>query len=100
MAYMLCHNLSFYMLYLGGPFISRKPTYEELEKKVKELEKGTLEGKKAEEALRESEFQKKAILEASVDRIRLVDTDMKIIWANKTTTREFNMVPEDLVGQA
>jgi len=79
--------------------MARKPTYEELEKKVKELEKETLEGKKAEEALRESEAQKKAILDASVDRIRLVDTDMRIIWANKTTTRELNMAPEDLVGQ-
>ena len=57
----------------------RKPTYEELEKRVKELEKETLAGKEAEEALRESESQKKAILEASVDRIRLVDTDNKRI---------------------
>jgi len=79
--------------------MSRKPTYEELEKRVKELEKENLEGKKAEEALRESEAEKKAILDASVDRIRLVDTDMKIIWANKTTTRELNVAPEDLTGQ-
>jgi PAS domain S-box-containing protein len=57
------------------------------------------ESKKIEEALRESEAQKKAILDGSVDRIRLVDTDLRIIWANKTTTRELNMAPEDLVGQ-
>ena len=56
------------------------------------------EKKKTEEALRESEAQKKAILDASVDRIRLVDKDLKIIWANKTTTRELNIAPEDLVG--
>ena len=79
--------------------MSRKPTYEELEKRAKELEKETLAGKKAEEALRESEAQKKAILDASVDRIRLVDTDMRIIWANKTTTRELKRTPEELVGQ-
>jgi hypothetical protein len=59
--------------------MARKPTYEELEKRVKELEKETLAGKEAEEALRESESQKKAILEASVDRIRLVYTDTKRI---------------------
>ena len=57
------------------------------------------ERKKTEEALRASEAQKKAILDASVDRIRLVDTDMRMIWANKTTTRELNIAPEDLVGQ-
>jgi len=51
------------------------------------------------EALRESAAQKKAILDASIDRIRLVDTDMRIIWANKTTTRELHIAPEDLVGK-
>jgi PAS domain-containing protein len=79
--------------------MSRKPTDEELEKKLKKLEKKTLAGKKAEDALRVSEAEKKAILDASVDRIRLVDTDMKILWANKTTTRELNVAPEELLGQ-
>jgi PAS domain S-box-containing protein len=51
-----------------------------------------------EETLRESEAQKKAILDASVDRIRLVDKGMRIAWANKTTTRELNVAAEDLVG--
>jgi PAS domain-containing protein len=79
--------------------MSRKLTYEELKQKLKELENETLASKKTEEALRESEAQKKAILDASVDRIRLVDTDMRIIWANKTTSRKLNVAPEDLVGQ-
>jgi len=57
------------------------------------------ERKQAEDALRESEAQKKAILDASIDRIRIVDNNMRIIWANKTTTRELNIVPEELVGQ-
>lgn len=54
---------------------------------------------RAEKSLRESEAQKKAILDASIDRIRLIDRDMRIIWANKTTTREINITPEDLVGK-
>ncbi len=57
------------------------------------------ERKRAEEALKASEAQKQALLDASVDRIRLVDLDMKIIWANKTTTKELNIAPEELVGQ-
>jgi len=57
------------------------------------------EMKKVHEELRESEAQKKAILDASIDRIRLVDTDMRIIWANKTTTRELSIAPEDLRGK-
>jgi PAS domain S-box-containing protein len=41
----------------------------------------------------------KAILDASIDRIRLVDRDMRIIWANQTTTKELRVRPEDLVGK-
>jgi len=57
------------------------------------------ENKRAVEALKESEAQKRAILDSSLDRIRLVDRDLRIIWANKTTTREINITPEELVGK-
>jgi PAS domain S-box-containing protein len=55
--------------------------------------------KLAEEALRKSEAQKKAILDSSIDRIRLSDTDMRIIWANETYKRQLNIAPEDMVGK-
>ena len=57
--------------------MSRKLTYEELKQKLKVLENETLASKKNEEALRESEAQKKAILDASVGRIRLFDMDLQ-----------------------
>jgi len=69
-----------------------------LKKTAKEMQVKIAERKQVEEALRESEAQKKAILDASIDVIRLVDKDMKIIWANKTTTTELNAAPEQLVG--
>jgi len=55
--------------------------------------------KQAEDALRESETEKKAILDASIDRIRLVDRDLRIIWANKTTTMELDITPGELAGK-
>jgi len=55
--------------------------------------------KQAREALQESEAQKRAILNASIDMIRYVDTDMKIIWANKRTMEALDMIPEDIEGQ-
>ena len=57
------------------------------------------ERKEMEEALCESEAQKRAILDASIDRIRYVDKDMRIIWANKTTTLGLDMSPDDVLGQ-
>jgi PAS domain S-box-containing protein len=56
------------------------------------------ERKRMEESLRQSESQKRAILDASIDRIRYIDKNMKIIWANKTTAKELHMSSEDLVG--
>ncbi len=53
------------------------------------------ERKLAEEALRESRAQMQAILDGSPDRIRQVDTDLKILWANQAV---FNMNP-DVLGQ-
>ena len=55
--------------------------------------------KRAEDALRESEAQKSAILDASDDRIRYVDKDMKIIWGNKTTALVHGMTLEELAGK-
>jgi PAS domain S-box-containing protein len=56
--------------------------------------------RQVEEALQESEAQKRAILDASIDMIRYVDKDMRIIWANKTTTRELDATPENVAGRA
>ena len=42
--------------------MAKKPIYEELKQRVKELEKEAIKRKKAEEALRESEAQKKQSL--------------------------------------
>jgi len=41
----------------------------------------------------------KTILDTSIDRIRLVDKDMRIIWANQTTTKELKVNPEELIGK-
>jgi PAS domain S-box-containing protein len=54
---------------------------------------------RTQEALRDAEVQKQAILDASVDRIRLTDPDMRIIWANRTTAKELKIAPEELVGE-
>jgi signal transduction histidine kinase len=78
--------------------MTSKPSYEELDQRVTELEKEAVGRKKAEEALSESEIQKRA-LDASVDRIRYVDKDMRIIWANKKTAIDLDMHPAELVGR-
>lgn len=55
--------------------------------------------KQAEDALRQSEAEKRAILDASLDRIRHVDQGLNILWANKETMIGLNGSFEDLADQ-
>ncbi|RJR31380.1 MAG: PAS domain-containing sensor histidine kinase [Desulfobacteraceae bacterium] len=58
------------------------------------------ERRKAEAALQESEAQKRAILEASIDRICYLDRDMKIIWVNRVAAVGLGKSTDDLKGRA
>lgn len=53
------------------------------------------ERKRMEDALRKSEAQKQALLDGSPDMIILLDTDLKVLWANSTA---LSMNP-DCIGQ-
>ncbi len=57
------------------------------------------ERKSAEDALRESEAQKKAILDGITTNIALVDKNMTILWANKTAAASVNKLPEEMIGR-
>ena len=50
--------------------------------------------------LKKSEAQKRAILDASVDRICYLDRDMKIIWANRTILDTCGKSIEQIVGRS
>jgi PAS domain S-box-containing protein len=54
--------------------------------------------KQAENKLRDSEAQMKAILDASIDSIRLVDKDMRIIWTNKIIETQLKKERKNIVG--
>ena len=66
---------------------------------VIEYLKDITERKKAEEDLQESEAQKRAILDASVDMIRYVDKNMQIIWANKKTAEQVGVDFDAMSGR-
>jgi len=56
--------------------MARKPTYEELGKRVKELEKQSLERKRVEQTLLESEQLYRALLDQPADSIVLVEAEI------------------------
>lgn len=56
------------------------------------------EQKKADEALRESEAQKQAILDGITTNIAFVNENLEILWANKTAADSVGKSPEEMIG--
>jgi len=83
--------------------MAQKPTYEELERKVKESEKEAFERKRLEKALRESEEQYRSLLDDVIDSsdvgLFILDADFKIVWVNKALERYFGLRKEEVVGK-
>jgi two-component system sensor histidine kinase/response regulator len=79
--------------------MAKKPTYKELEQRVKELEEEFLERKKAEEALRESEERYRSLLEASPDPIVVYDIEGRATYANPAFTQTFGWSHDEVLGQ-
>jgi two-component system, cell cycle sensor histidine kinase and response regulator CckA len=73
-----------------------KPTYEELEQRVKELEKRSLEQNSLERALRENEELLKATIESTADGIIVVDKNEKISHVNNRFAQMWN-IPNELI---
>ena len=65
--------------------MTKKPTFEELEQRVKELEKGSRKLEQAEKALRESDEKFKALVEQSLQGIIIAQgIPPRIVFANPT----------------
>jgi two-component system cell cycle sensor histidine kinase/response regulator CckA len=84
-----------------------KPTYEELEQRVKELEKEAAERKRealkdstrlkqSEGAFQASEERLDAMLSSIGDHMSMMDKDLNIIWANETAKKIFG---NDSIGK-
>ena len=79
--------------------MSKKPTYEALEKRIRELEQAESGRKQAEEALSESEEKFRRIVETAGEGFILMDEDLKIIEANNAYCKMLGFLREDLIGK-
>jgi PAS domain S-box-containing protein len=57
------------------------------------------ERKKVAEALKESEAQKRAILNGISTNIAFVDENLEILWANETAAESVKKTPEEIIGK-
>ena len=78
--------------------MSGKPTYEELEQRIEELENEVLKQAQAAGALRESEERFRLAFENANIGMCLVDTEGRIIKANVEMSKIFGYSKEELEG--
>ncbi len=76
-----------------------KPTYEELEKRIKEFEKVETEQMLAEEALRKSETQLRKLIETIPDLVWLKDPQGEYLFCNSRFERFFGAKEADIAGK-
>ena len=78
--------------------MTEKPTYEELKKRIQELEHLEYKLNKAEEALEESEGRYRAVVDDMPGLICSFLPSGEIIYVNKSYCEHFNKTLEELVG--
>ena len=75
-----------------------KPTYEELEHRVKELEKESVERKRIEERLEEREKTLQALLNAPTETAILVDLEGTTLAINEIAAKRVGKKVDELIG--
>ncbi|MBW2119901.1 MAG: PAS domain S-box protein, partial [Deltaproteobacteria bacterium] len=79
--------------------MAKKPTYEELEKRVKELEKESFERKRAEDQLRYQKKRLESLIEYSSLAIVTLDERHKIISCNRDFEELFHFKKSEILGK-
>ena len=77
----------------------KKPTYEELEQQVTELEKSAAEFKQANQSVMEARRYAESIVETIREPLVVLDAHLRVISANRSFFQTFKVAPEDTTGQ-
>ncbi len=77
----------------------RKPTYEEIERRLKELDKEAVNFKRTEKALRKSEKRFKNVINSIEELLVLLDHNFKIQLINSTLAKAYNVSLDEFVGK-
>jgi PAS domain S-box-containing protein len=78
--------------------MTEKPTYEELEQRVKDLEQEVVEGKQMEKSFRETENIRQLLTFAPFG-VFLIDLSGKIVAANRRGAERFGKTVEEIIGK-
>ncbi len=79
--------------------MSKKPPYEELERRVKELTKEAVERKHAEEMLRQSEERYRDLFNSISDLIMTHDMEGRLLSVNPAVCKTLGYTSEEMIGR-
>jgi PAS domain S-box-containing protein len=79
--------------------MDEKPTYEELKKRLKALDKEATAHRQAEQNSKLAEREKSAILDALLEHVVYQDINMSVLWANQAACNSVGMKGKDVVGR-
>jgi PAS domain S-box-containing protein len=79
--------------------MGKKPTYEELEKRVEELEKVADERRWRSRVFQVSDQEKEVILNSLMEHVIHLDNEMRILWANRAACESANLSYEEIEGR-
>lgn len=75
-----------------------KPAYEELEQRIRELEKAEFERQRKEKALREQLLHQTTLMDAILDGIAIIDQTHRVRQANSRFAQMLGHTPEEVLG--
>ena len=79
--------------------MTRKPTYQELEQRIKELKREAAELKRAEEAIREGEEKYRTLFDESRDAIYITSREGKFLDVNRALLELFGYSREEMIDK-
>lgn len=79
--------------------MTRKPTYQELERRIKELKRKASEFKRAEEAIREGEQKYRTLFDESRDAIYISSRESKFLDVNRALLELFGYSREEMIDK-
>ena len=82
---------------MGIYMLNPKPSYEELEKKIKELEKLKLQNKNTKKIQKDELFLQN-VFDSFQDGILVIDKDINVVWVNKWVEASYGPL-ESLKGK-
>ncbi len=79
--------------------MAKKPTYEELEQQVRELEKDVSKAKSLEQSVQKTRNFAKSIVETIGERLVVLDAKVKIVTATRSFYKAFRLTPRQIQGK-